>query len=484
MAQVEFDRFGADAPGSGRLSEFGNSLKGMVSLGAAATSAALVVGLGFWGYDIAVRDVSGVPVVRALEGSMRVAPANPGGDVAAHQGLAVNVVAALGVAQAPAERLVLAPRARMLRDDDAAGLAPPLAPGTSAPVPDAGAATDGTLADAGADVMTDGAPSVVTAGSIVTGGEEPAARLAGSRVGDGARPVWLRPPVAAVASAVTDGQATPLIVGAESAEAFVATAEAGIDAGADVPDAIVGALPSPAVVVRSEEPSPDADQALPGAAAVLASTTRAGVVTPDGPGSDAVADLMGLAFPAAASSEPVSPITPISGPGDVMASDPVPLVIDPDAVNRAMAEALAEEAVPFAPLAGDEPVLAAAVAERSIRPQARPAGIVPVSMVVPIPAVQVDDAPEVVAETLPVGTHLVQIGAFDDAEGARGEWARLAGRFGDLMAGKARVVQAAQSGGRTFFRLRATGFDGGDDARRFCSALRAEGADCIPVELR
>jgi hypothetical protein len=49
------------------------------------------------------------------------------------------------------------------------------------------------------------------------------------------------------------------------------------------------------------------------------------------------------------------------------------------------------------------------------------------------------------------------------------------------MAAKAMVVQPAESGGRTFYRLRAHGFDGEDDARRFCSAFVSENAVCIPV---
>jgi hypothetical protein len=43
------------------------------------------------------------------------------------------------------------------------------------------------------------------------------------------------------------------------------------------------------------------------------------------------------------------------------------------------------------------------------------------------------------------------------------------------------VIEAAQSGGRTFYRLRAHGFATDEDARRFCAALKAEETDCIPV---
>jgi SPOR domain len=46
------------------------------------------------------------------------------------------------------------------------------------------------------------------------------------------------------------------------------------------------------------------------------------------------------------------------------------------------------------------------------------------------------------------------------------------------------VIQSAESGGRTFYRLRAHGFDGDDDARRFCAVLQAQAADCIPVAQR
>lgn len=109
-------------------------LKAGVILMGAATSLALVVALSMWGYRLAVRDVSGIPVVRAIEGPARVAPVQPGGDIADHQGLAVNEVAAVGTASAPAEVLVLAPRPVDLAADDTAGLGPLTAPDTNAVV--------------------------------------------------------------------------------------------------------------------------------------------------------------------------------------------------------------------------------------------------------------------------------------------------------------------------------------------------------------
>ena len=88
------------------------------------------------------------------------------------------------------------------------------------------------------------------------------------------------------------------------------------------------------------------------------------------------------------------------------------------------------------------------------------------------------------ADAVPIGSKLAQLGAFDSAETARGEWDKLNLRFGDYLGDKTRVVQKATSGGRTFYRLRAMGFADIADARRFCAVLAAEKAECIPVTLR
>lgn len=94
------------------------------------------------------------------------------------------------------------------------------------------------------------------------------------------------------------------------------------------------------------------------------------------------------------------------------------------------------------------------------------------------------DPAEVDPATIPAGTRLVQFGAYDTADEARAEWVRLAGQFGELLASKGMVLQPAESGGRTFYRLRAHGFDDEDDARRFCTAFVAQNATCIPVPQR
>ncbi|SLN65295.1 Sporulation related domain protein [Aquimixticola soesokkakensis] len=93
---------------------------GLPQFAAAAISIALLGGFAVWGYKLMVRDISGIPVVSALEGDMRVAPKDPGGEVVDHQGLSVNNVAAEGEAAPPPDRLVLAPRTVGLSDEDVA----------------------------------------------------------------------------------------------------------------------------------------------------------------------------------------------------------------------------------------------------------------------------------------------------------------------------------------------------------------------------
>ena len=115
--------FGADAP---EALPAGALVAGLFNTGAVLVSAALIAGLVVWGYRLAVRDVVGVPVLRALDGPARVAPADPGGELARHIGLSVTAVAAAGTAPAMPDQVVLAPRPLELDPTDApmAALAP------------------------------------------------------------------------------------------------------------------------------------------------------------------------------------------------------------------------------------------------------------------------------------------------------------------------------------------------------------------------
>jgi hypothetical protein len=310
MADVNFDDYHGGHDWSGaRL--HGLRLQRMVNLAGAVTSIALVIGVGVWGYKLAVRDVTGVPVIRALEGPMRIAPDDPGGEIAAHQGLAVNSIAEDGLGDVMPERIVLAPRPVELTLEDQPGISG-VAPAKETLLP---------VAVSGEPTLSIEAPALLTA-----------------------------------------------------------------IAAPDAPEALAEIATGEDVAVEGE---------------TMADT------------------------------------------GDGLARSPRPKV-RPE--GDTVAEAIA---------------LAAAASFSGAAAQA-----------------EVDPA------TLAPGTRLVQLGAFDDAEGARHEWDKLAARFGELLADKTRVVQSAQSGGRTFFRLRALGFTDEADARRFCSALLAENAACIPVAIR
>jgi hypothetical protein len=290
-----------------------------INIAGAVTSLALVVGLGIWGYKLAVRDVNGVPVIQAMDGPMRMAPSDPGGEVADHQGLAVNDVAEAGIATPMPEKLVLAPRPMDLAPEDTSGLGMAAMPELS----EASAPTD-----------------------LLTGNTELA--------------LAAEPPV-------ESADPTEVAVDAALAEAL-----------GEIPDEVVA---DPVVALA---PDPTLEPAPEGA--ILTS------------------------------------VRPKARPG-----------------ARVEAPVVAEE-------------MAALPAPNEVDPA-----------------------------TITPGTRLVQFGTYDTADEARAAWSLLQGRFGELMAEKAMVVQPAESGGRTFYRLRAHGFEGEDDARRFCSAIIAEHPTCIPV---
>jgi hypothetical protein len=321
-----------------------NRLTKLTNAAGAAVSLALVVGIGVWGYKLLVRDVSGIPVVRAVQGDMRVRPAEPGGELARHQGLSVNAVAAAGTAGKPADQLKLAPNAIELTDDDQ--------------------------------------------------------------------------PVNAAMVAAAPQMAQPA-----------------------APDAAPAA----------QEPAVQTPDAVPEPGSV----------------DDIVAQL----------TAGVSPLKEVASAP--IETETVVAIEDEEEGTLEVAEA-EDEATPIPAAVRNAPGV-----RQSLRPRKRPterAIVMPASL--DTTAILAEVTKEIDSETLPAGTRLVQLGAFDSPEIARAQWDKLGGRFDAYMQGKTRIVQKATSGGRTFYRLRAHGFDDISDARRFCSALVAENADCIPVVTR
>jgi len=318
----------------------------LVNATGALMSVALVAGIGVWGYNLLTRDATGVPVVRALDGPMRVQPDEPGGRKTAHQGLAVNGVQSKGVAQDVADRLVLAP--------DGAG---------------------------------------------VTGGDQ----------------AGLRSPA----------EMTP----ADDANVALISATPAIE------------ISAPALLDQAEVSRPQTTTAAPEIEQAQMSSTDA-----------AAAAAMVMADQLAQG------ITPLSSVGQP--EKPTLKLVD----------------------------ISVPGVKHSARPSLRPISlnITPAAAPVEVAAAQVVSSParEVVASQVKAGTRLAQLGAFDSEQIARKEWDKLYGQFTEYMEGKSRVIQKAESGGRVFYRLRAMGFDDLSDARRFCSALLAEKAACIPVKVR
>lgn len=315
----------------------------------AVVSVSLVLGLGLWSYKMMVRDISGVPVIAALNGPARTAPEDPGGHKAAHQGLSVNRIAALGEAAPPPDTVTLAPRPATLASEDRPMATPPAARPTALP------------------------DRVV---------------LAAARPGD-------------IPRLGTDDTRRGAARPAPDAEALAVQK-----------DADVRALTEPEEV-QAVETQPDAAAKPP--ANVFASALDA-----------ALAEALGVEKGVLRSPRP--------------ASRP------------------AREGVRIAALEVSADQLA------SLAPAAAPAEIDP--------------------DNLPVGTRLVQLGAYDNRAEAEAAWDQISARFAAYLDGRQPVIQNAESNGRSFYRLRAHGFADEGDARRFCAALLAEQANCIPVMIR
>ncbi|MEM6407455.1 MAG: SPOR domain-containing protein [Pseudomonadota bacterium] len=301
MAELDYGR---DASPQGDFSDIEPPIgifSRALSYVGALSSIALVVGLGVWGYELTMRDVTDVPVIRALEGPSRIQPEDPGGQLAQHTGLAVNSVQSQGEAAGPAPEVILAPDPIDLRTDDIVLAAP----------------EEGEV-----------------------------------------RPDELAEAIGTVVSLTLEEQGlTPQERGARVNERLEDSAG---------PDVISNTIPG---VKRSQRPA-----------------LRPAI------------NLQNLQQTSAAT----------SASGGIISLD-----VDP--------------------------------------------------------------------ASIPTGTRLVQLGAFDDLETARAEWDKIAVNFSDYMDNKQRVILKAKSGERTFYRLRALGFDDLNASRRFCAVLVAADAACIPI---
>ncbi|MGB7269255.1 MAG: SPOR domain-containing protein [Albidovulum sp.] len=145
MADWQMDRLsGATSKAEGRSAPRRTAgLGGLMRLVGTAISVALVLGLGVWAYQLAMRQIHGIPTISAPEGPARIAHEAPGGELAQHQGMAVNEIAALGEASPTADRLMLAPKAAELLDEDGISDALQSSLGTPLAAPDSPVTTTG-----------------------------------------------------------------------------------------------------------------------------------------------------------------------------------------------------------------------------------------------------------------------------------------------------------------------------------------------------
>jgi hypothetical protein len=269
----------------------------------AVISLAVFVGIVTWGAKTVLRDSSGVPVVRALEGPARVAPEDPGGLLVAHQGLTVNEVAGSQITGAADDPLQLAPRPINLQAEDQ-----PIQP------------------------VVDRENATTTARAAV---------------------VLPEPEMDAAEALVID----------ETAESLAAMLAAGTDT--------------------------------------------------------------------APVKEPASAVIPAS--------------------------------------AGGGPI-------QSLRPRLRPFAV----FTRQTPRV----APRnILAAQIVRGAPMAQLGAFGSAAIAEQAWADLSERHGDYLVGKPHVILQAAVGGGTIYRLRVHGFENQEEARRLCTALNRQNAECYSVTM-
>ncbi|NBZ87614.1 SPOR domain-containing protein [Stagnihabitans tardus] len=303
MADYDFDQFeGYDQPQSAGLGALGDKARRWVHIAGAVSSVALILGLGVWGYQLAVRDVTGVPVMRAMAGAMRISPADPGGQQALNQGLTVNAVAAMGSPVPQAEEITLAPAAADLMPEDAA------------------------------PVLAEEVPAV---------------------------------------------QPRLMLADPENASSLEM------------------ALIDPAA------PTPDQD-----------------FMKPDG--------------------------SVLDNPNVIRVS------LRPAARPQALGGGMQLKAV------------------QTVSGESEPS---------PVPA----DFQTIEAAAIPTGTPLVQFGVFETPEAARDRYGVLLASFPEVMGDLTPMIEAAQSGGRNFYRLRAEGYASLDEAREFCKGLPSNVTDCIPV---
>jgi hypothetical protein len=142
----------------------------------------------------------------------------------------------------------------------------------------------------------------------------------------------------------------------------------------------------------------------------------------------------------------------------------------------------APAAAPASPAA--KPNAATPAAQAASAPQtAPPAGSSPPAATpAPVPRTAVPDAGKPATEAepdrRPGSTVAVQLAAVQSEGAAQAEWRSLRNRMPDLFGVRQPSISRTERDGRTFWRVRTTGFADMAEARSFCDRVRAKGAAC------
>ncbi len=76
------------------------------------------------------------------------------------------------------------------------------------------------------------------------------------------------------------------------------------------------------------------------------------------------------------------------------------------------------------------------------------------------------------------GTHIVQLGAYNSAEGAQKAWTQLKGKH-SVLDGLSSASSVAVVNGKRYVRLAAAGFSDFASANAACGKIKAKGGDCV-----
>jgi hypothetical protein len=82
---------------------------------------------------------------------------------------------------------------------------------------------------------------------------------------------------------------------------------------------------------------------------------------------------------------------------------------------------------------------------------------------------------------IPLGTQMVQLGAYTDKQAASQAWKDLSAHHSDYFIGKANVILTGKIADQEIYRLRVYGFKDIAESRRLCTALRGQNTECYPV---